>query len=253
MSAVQHVIVTGSSYRHNPYPTAVVVKEMDDEMFQERTGMSDSEVDDELMKSSPPLREEEDVMMMPQTSSAFYHAELEDLMFFPYTSAPYKVMSRAMLSDCVRLFSGQLPYNMLAEAVAGMMNHLTGRSVVHVEKIVRWKDNKKSCGCFHIYVRREDVDAFLGVDQVALCEETGYWLAETEDQKEFLAKHCNYLKMHREARQPLMPYSLVTVQPASSDYHRPRHSGAKRRCAAAEGGAAQAGPYVFATHLDSMN
>jgi hypothetical protein len=217
------------TYCHNPYAPLPGNKRDEcaaDEMhWPENSGVSDSEDGGEFGHPTPREMDaaEDCGMMIPQTSSKFYETYLGDnLPFFEYGFVPRKAPGRAVLDTLPRLFVGQLPYNITAEMVAALLQLVTGCTPVHVEKIIRWKQNKRSCGCFHVYVRPEDTGAFLAVDQTALCEADGFWVATTEEQREFLRGHCEYLTNHREARQPKMPYQMMTVQVAKSDYRRSR-------------------------------
>jgi hypothetical protein len=209
-------------YRHNPYPAsttvlAKVIAVEEDAMGEPHSsGLSDCE-----SRSMTPVEG-----MGRRNTSSFYDALSPSVPFFDYqTAGPTISRERAEHMGLVRLFVGQVPYRLEPGHVAWMLEMLSGRRVPLVEKIVRWTANQKPCGCFHVHVLPADVDALLQVDQTVLCEAEVLWVARTPAERIVLEEHCRYLKTNHSARTPLMPYQLMTVQPARSDYRPPQGRG----------------------------
>lgn len=213
-------------YCHNPYPglTTVLVKaEPADDCAMggpHPSGLSDSERASQC--STPSECCEEGEGMGRRSNSRYFEALSPVLPFYEYRAVTH-MMRREDVEQMgfVRLFVGQVPYHLEAGHVAWMMWHLSGAKSFLVEKIVRWTQSRKPCGCFHVYCAAEDVDAMLSVDQTVLCEEEGMWVARDGVEKTVLVQHCEFLRDNRDARAPLMPYQLMTVQRAISSYQRP--------------------------------
>ena len=158
-----------------------------------------------------------------RSNSRYFEALSPALPFYEYR-AVNGMMRRedAEKMGLVRLFVGQVPYHLEAGHIAWMMQQLSrGATAYLVEKIVRWTQSRRPCGCFHVYCAARDVDAMLRVDQTVLCEEEGMWVARDGVEKSVLVQHCEFLRDNKDARAPLMPYQLMTVQRATSSYQRP--------------------------------
>ncbi len=216
-------------YCHNPYPglTAVLAKtEPADECVMggpHPSGLSDSECESRCATPPSECCEEEEGMGR-RSNSRYFEALSPALPFYEYR-AVNGMMRRedAEKMGLVRLFVGQVPYHLEAGHIAWMMQQLSrGATAYLVEKIVRWTQSRRPCGCFHVYCAARDVDAMLRVDQTVLCEEEGMWVARDGVEKSVLVQHCEFLRDNKDARAPLMPYQLMTVQRALSDY-RPPH------------------------------
>ncbi|CUG84832.1 Hypothetical protein, putative [Bodo saltans] len=161
-----------------------------------------------------------------RTTSKYYDALAPVVPYYTYQA----VSSLARREDAdrmglVRLFVGQVPYHLEPAHVAWMLELVSGCRVPLVEKIVRWTQNRKPCGCFHVLVRPRDVGAFMLLDQTVLCEAEVMWAARDASEKAVLEEHCRYLHANPGARTPLMPYQLMTVQLARSDYRAPQGLG----------------------------
>ncbi|CUG84810.1 Hypothetical protein, putative [Bodo saltans] len=222
-------------YRHNPYPAPstvlsnkiTFVDENRSDEPQQPSGLSDCE--SRCVTPSHELQLEEEGMGCRNTSQ-FYDALSPLVPFYEYQEVRLNMMprERAERLGLVRLFVGQVPYHLEAAHVAWMLELLSGCRVPLVEKIVRWTQNRKPCGCFHVLVRPRDVGAFMLLDQTVLCEAEVMWAARDASEKAVLEEHCRYLLTNPGARTPLMPYQLMTVQLASSDYGRGRGAAAQR-------------------------
>lgn len=240
-------------FRHNPYATvclsrnnftpstSVIVrvsskpstpqKSLVDDDFEpmmevQCSGLSDS--DRESVSRTPDMSVKSDCEDegMPQRQSSsgskiFYETLEPALPFFEYCFDPCPSVAPVPLQGLTRLFVGQLPYHITAPVVSWIMRMLTNCPVFHVEKIVRWTQNRRPCGCFHVYCLPEHADRFLRVDQTALCEQEGIWISSSLSERQVLVDHCKFLADNKESRAPLMPFQMITVQLAQSTYHRP--------------------------------
>ena len=227
--------MAATSYTHNPYVQCVLQaaeKGADDELTDFgrmgvplTSGLSDSDrescnttPDASAVCDAPDVEEG----MTRQSSSKFYDALSPSLPFYEYgTMGNWMLREEVEERGLPRLFVGQVPYQLGPCHVAWLIFLLTGRRVCLVEKIVRWTQNKRACGCFHVYCFPQDIDGILLADQSALCEEFGVWVARNAAEQRVLVDHCEYLRTHKEERAPLMPYQLMTVQRATSNYQRP--------------------------------
>lgn len=124
----------------------------------------------------------------------------------------------ALPSDCVRLFVGQTPYDMHSEWLAWLLRQLSKRQVLRVERIVRWTNQQRSCGCFHVYVHEADAPALLALhDSHVLCDTTGAWIATTDTERDTLMRHSKTRTSTFAPRQALRaPQRLMTVEVANS-------------------------------------
>jgi len=139
--------------------------------------------------------------------------------FFKYDPLFRSVNADAVpLTSCVRLFAGQLPYQMPPSAVAWFLWVATGVHVVRVEKIVRWTNNRQPCGCFHVYVLPQDESLVLAANELALFDGDGVWVAKSALQLENLRSLCGELQSSAELRVRGFPYNMVTLQRADSTY-----------------------------------
>ncbi|CUG84815.1 Hypothetical protein, putative [Bodo saltans] len=128
----------------------------------------------------------------------------------------------AARNDLVRLFVGQVPYHLEPAHVVWMLQHLSGRRVLVAEKIVKWTQSCKPCGCFHVYCAPEDADAILLLDQKVLCEESGLWHARNDEEARHLADRCKHLK--ESSRTLSAPSRLLTVTNAHTKFSKDMNS-----------------------------
>jgi hypothetical protein len=225
-----HKQVTIVMYRHNPYAPTVTTKlqTTEEELMggPQPSGLSDSDCES---RCTTPGEEG----MGARSSSRYFEALSPMLPFFTY-GAEVRMLRKDETEQMglVRLFVGQVPYHLEASHVAWMMGLLSGRRAFLVEKIVRWTQSRKPCGCFHVYCHPDDAEAMLSVDQTVLCEEDGMWVARDAVEQSVLMDHCAILKENKDARAPLMPYQLMTVQRATSSYQRPMRELSTKGCAA---------------------
>jgi hypothetical protein len=197
---------------HNPYAAAsTFVKDEVGMGVPHNSGLSDSGCES---RSTTPASEQvtqEEEGMGRRNTSKYFDVLSPMIAFHQYRSARV-VMGRADAEHMglVRLFVGQVPYHLEPGHVAWMLEMLSGRRVPLVEKIVRWTQSRKPCGCFHVYCAQEDVDALLQVDQTVLCEAEVLWHARDAAERRQLESYCKYLR-ESNARQTL-PLQLMTVQ-----------------------------------------
>ncbi|CUG84837.1 Hypothetical protein, putative [Bodo saltans] len=225
-------------YCHNPYPASstVLAKVMsvDEDVMGEphSSGLSDS--GNESRSMTPEMNHEEEGMGR-RTTSKYYDDLAPVVPYYAYEAVSSLVRREdADRMGLTRLFVGQVPYHLEPAHVAWMLELLSGRRVPLVEKIVRWTQSRKPCGCFHVYCAPEDADAIRLIDQTVLCEAEVMWAARDAAQKNVLVEHCKQLQANPDLRVPLMPYQLMTVQLAISSYQRPEttsapHSANNRR------------------------
>lgn len=133
-----------------------------------------------------------------------------------------------------RLFIGQLPFLFTDE----QLNHAIGvatngrATLVHIERIVNWKNNRAPTGCAHAYCRHEDAEAILGAHQRVLFDEEGVWVAMCPAEATSLQSYAATIRHQAPViNQPLaapggrasrgkMPTGLLSVEAAKSTYVR---------------------------------
>ncbi|CUG84809.1 Hypothetical protein, putative [Bodo saltans] len=131
--------------------------------------------------------------------------------FIPYGATAFREeVSRYGL---VQLFVGQVPYHLEPAHVMWMLELLSGRSVPGAEKL--WRRRREPRGCFHVYCALEDVAALLRLDKKVQCEESGLWLARTDEEAMHLAQRSKHLFEHKEDRKQNTPFQLMTVELAT--------------------------------------
>lgn len=197
-------------YSHNPYVFEAVPKKKIafmlpiDEIEAAVGGLSDGDVS-EFEEEAPWGREDSTLELADQ------------IPFYKYDPGFLSVNADALpLMSCVRLFAGQLPYNMPPSAVAWLVWVTTGVHVVSVEKIVRWSNKCQPCGCFHVYCFPQDEGRVLAANEVALIDKDGVWVARSAQQVGELLAFCRTLELSPELRAPGLPYRMITLQPARS-------------------------------------
>lgn len=198
----------GRTYMHDVYGVSVVrfcaASEAGDDVAP-HSGLSDSEGS---------------ASSTPRIGATMGGVAEPELPFYSYGKMSLAGF-RGNADTLTRLFVGQAAYHLGPEEVAGLLRLLTGgRHACIVEKIVKWTDHRRPCGCFHVYVRAEDVDAFLAASDRALCDRDGVWVGQTPEQVAWLQRHCAQLKGNRNLRTPLLPYQLLTVSESKSTYRR---------------------------------
>ena len=114
-----------------------------------------------------------------------------------------------------RLFIGQLPLlftdRQLEHAIASATG---GRRVLHIERIVNWKQNRAPTGCAHAYCRAEDQAAIVSGSKRVLFDSMGVWVAEPGAEAAMLESYM------RTVPAPPRPYTTgrMTVEKAKSSY-----------------------------------
>ncbi len=119
---------------------------------------------------------------------------------------------KAMLK---RLFIGQLPLRFTDRQLEHAIAVATGGlRVMHIERIVKWTQNREPTGCAHAYCRGEDQAAIIGASKRVLFDTFGMWCAQPGGEAAMLAAYM------RQVPAPPRPYTtgLVTVEKAKSSY-----------------------------------
>lgn len=113
-----------------------------------------------------------------------------------------------------RLFIGQLPFLFTDEQLNHAIAAATGKqgALMHVERIVKWTQNRAPTGCAHAYCRHEDVEAILAVHKRVVMGLEGVWVADTQQDAWHLRNH---VQRHRAAG---VPSGLLSVEEPRSTY-----------------------------------
>jgi hypothetical protein len=116
----------------------------------------------------------------------------------------------------VRLFVGQLPYNLSDDAFAYAIKFTTGGSkVYHIERILK---RGRPGGCLYTYCAREDVDAILNVSHRILFDDSGFWAPSTDAQAASLQQHVSMLAHNELLRPVVVPWQTMTVEISRSHF-----------------------------------
>ena len=143
-----------------------------------------------------------------------------------------------------RVFIGQLPYTTSERLMQWIaLNFGGGTRLFFVEKIT--KASSRPTGCFHAHVLPEDIDRlFVGLDKKVLMDTTGLWATpyagkvddamdavhppttpelQEEDEANLailatMQNYANALKADTEVRVRGMPWNVIVVQMATSNY-----------------------------------
>jgi len=92
---------------------------------------------------------------------------------------------RALRRGCQRLRVGQIPYSWVPEAVAALVQQLSGCTVVDVETHLA---NGRPSGLMMMWVEPNAVNGVLAIDRTFLCDLSGAWfLRDLSDWKYAMA------------------------------------------------------------------
>lgn len=122
-----------------------------------------------------------------------------------------------------RVFLGQLPFlftdAQLAHAIAVATG---GPTLLRIERIVNWKNNRAPTGCAHGFCRPEHQQAVLSAHQRVLFDEEGVWVGHSPSEVAALGAYALRLKGSAVTAQAgnKMPTGLMSVEPAKSTYVR---------------------------------
>lgn len=123
--------------------------------------------------------------------------------------------------DMVRIFIGQLPFGTTSEQLEWVIQEVTRLPVYFTESIHNWTGEKQSKGCAHTYCHPADADAIINaLHRRALIDDTGIWVAETEDERRILEAYCMSMKKDKLRRFQQRPCQPVVAQRATSTFVR---------------------------------
>jgi hypothetical protein len=122
----------------------------------------------------------------------------------------------------VRVFVGQLPYQVTDQQLAWLCYTFGGGAVVaHPERIMKRQPNgeRLPTGCIHAYTTMSQVEAMAeGMHKRMLVDDTGVWHAQTVEEFEVLSRYVSAMKTDKSLRAPNRPYDSVVVQLATSTF-----------------------------------
>ena len=115
----------------------------------------------------------------------------------------------------IRLFLGQLPYNITDECLNYALGIMIRSAVYYVERIVK---KGKPTGCLHAYCVPAEAEKILSASHRVLFDEVGFWWPLTEQQSVCLSHYISYLSANAMHRPACLPYQSMTVEQARSTY-----------------------------------
>ena len=164
---------------------------------------------------------------MPLPPAGTLHQELMtvvDFCKYPTRAFPLTPESESPpKEEMVRMFIGQLPYN-VTDMQLGWMAYAFGGGVQlhHFERITKLDRTKRKqlpTGCFHFYVEPQYVDSLMvGVHKKLLVDDTGIWVAKDEKQDRILKTYSEQMKNDRTKRFEGRPYGTVVIQHSTSSF-----------------------------------
>jgi hypothetical protein len=147
--------------------------------------------------------------------------------FVPYPSTEFVAPPPPMpKSDMVRVFLGQLPYQVTDMQLQWLCYMFGNGGAVYFPERIMKRDEKKDMrlptGCIHAYCDPAILEALaLGMHKKILVDDTGVWVAQDDFQQQELRDYSAFLKADPRRRVPNRPYDTVVVQTATSTYHPP--------------------------------
>lgn len=188
------LMAASKSYTHNPYSVRV----LDTSLDESRCNTPGPEViGADLIHQS--LCEHVNFVHYPQ----YYH--------MPVPSRP--------ADELVRLFVGQVPYDVTEQQVAWMVYETTQCNVYHTEIIKKWTGDHHKKGCVHTYCSPEDVITITErLHHRVLIDDAGIWVAETQEERSALEKYCESMKNDKSKRFVNRPFQPVVVEKAMSNF-----------------------------------
>jgi hypothetical protein len=156
-------------------------------------------------------------------AAALSHA----VSFFPHPSTASQPLSAVDKTGLARVFLGQLPFlftdAQLTHAIAVATG---GPTLLRIERIVNWRNNRAPTGCAHGFCLPAHQQAVLSAHQRVLFDEEGVWVGHRPSEVAALAAHALRLKGSAAtggmapASGNKMPTGLMSVEPAKSTYVR---------------------------------
>eukprot|EP00331_Platyophrya_macrostoma_P011831 CAMPEP_0176431374 /NCGR_PEP_ID=MMETSP0127-20121128/14781_1 /TAXON_ID=938130 /ORGANISM="Platyophrya macrostoma, Strain WH" /LENGTH=253 /DNA_ID=CAMNT_0017813383 /DNA_START=58 /DNA_END=819 /DNA_ORIENTATION=- len=194
--------VTPSWYVHQPYGARVLLSDSPRSM------------------SPGPQSSCGDSVALPGT---LHTALIGRVNFVPYPLAgeeiPKLPLPSASKANLTRLFLGQLPYGTTAEQLQWVVHEVSRRAVYFTETIHTWTGEKQCKGCAHTYCAADDASTIIEkLHRRALIDDTGIWVAETEDECDALENYCESMRVDKSKRHHLRPCQPVVAQMAVSSF-----------------------------------
>jgi hypothetical protein len=124
----------------------------------------------------------------------------------------------------VRMFIGQLPYNVTEMQLAWILYTFgAGANMYHFERITKTDHSKGGIkvptGCFHCHLEAEQVAPLLKfLNDRLLVDDTGIWVTDTAEERSLLARYCHGMKLDKTRRFQGRPYGTVVAQVATSTF-----------------------------------
>lgn len=154
------------------------------------------------------------------------HMELQSrVSFMPYPNHEFhSVPTTATKDQMVRLFIGQLPYQVTDMQLEWLCYTFGQGANVHFPERIVKKDKmnphiKIPTGCVHVYVEPQHVDGLMNaMHKRVLIDDTGVWYAQTSSELVDLESYTTKLKTEKKKRFQFRPYDSVVVQHATSTF-----------------------------------
>jgi len=147
------------------------------------------------------------------------------LNFVPYPTEAFDVVEPTLpKNQLVRMFIGQLPYNVTEMQLAWILYTFGGQvNMYHFERITKTDYRrggvKIPTGCLHFHVEPQDVEPLLNfINHRLLVDDTGIWVAESLEERDTLARYCDLMKVDKSRRFQGRPYRCVHADPATSTF-----------------------------------
>jgi len=151
------------------------------------------------------------------------HLDLQGIVnFVPYPTKADVVpvlVPNMHKADMTRLFVGQLPYGTTMEQLQWTVYETCHCAVFFTETIHNWTGDKHSKGCVHTYCDPAQADYILEkLHRRVLIDDTGVWIAETDEEYVALATYCKKMKDDKTKRFHQRPCQPVVSQRATSTF-----------------------------------
>jgi hypothetical protein len=136
--------------------------------------------------------------------------------FFPISAIASTKEACCGPNALTRLFFGQMPLYFTDEELKhAVWVGSGGCQLFHIERIVKWKNDRAPTGCAHAYCREEDREKILSAHRRVLFDNGGVWCVDAAER----AAMVQYVKQAlQQAQHRPATSGLLTVEMAQSDY-----------------------------------
>jgi hypothetical protein len=189
----------GRTYRHDPYTACVLAKE------QSRSTSPGPSIGGDNVPTGSLHKD-----LQGSLNFVAYPATMKDVRVYhaPY---PKELMTR--------IFLGQLPYGTTAQQLEWIILEVSGCPVFFTEAIHNWSGEKQSKGCAHAYCDPQHADCIIArLHRQTLIDDTGIWIAETEEEHKLLEAYCMSMKKDKTRRFFHRPCQPMVAQRAISTF-----------------------------------